>query len=452
MGRPSKYSDKVLQEICDSMSNPKDPKKKKVSERPVQEQTDTTDVPKGFQFVPTAQLKANPTNPRVLRDEKFAKLKASIQSFPDMLNYRGIVAVTDTDGKFMVLGGNMRLRAIQDLGIKEVPVMLADHWTEEQRREFIIKDNVGFGEWDWDDLANNWDGEQLQDWGLDLPVDFNAETNEGLTDPDEVPEVPETPITVLGDVWVMGKHRIVCGDSTEADTVAKCLNGVKPHLMVTDPPYGVEYDASWRAKVNNAGANSKMATGKVLNDDRADWREAWALFPGDVAYVWHADKHSPLVAGSLEFCGFSMRALIVWAKSQLVFGRGDYHSQHEPCWYAVKNKGHWSGDRKQSTLWQIDKPRKSETGHSTQKPVECMKRPIENNSSPGQAVYEPFSGSGTTIIAGEMTGRSIHAIELSPAYVDVAVKRWQDFTGQQAIHEASGKTFAELAEAQLTEV
>jgi hypothetical protein len=169
MGRPSKYSDKVLQEICDSMSNPKDPKKKKVSDRAVQEQTDTMDVPKGFQVVPTAQLKANPTNPRVLRDEKFAKLKASIQSFPDMLNYRGVVAVTDTDGKFMVLGGNMRLRAIQDLGIKEVPVMLADHWTNEQRREFIIKDNVGFGEWDWEQLANEWDAGELADWGLDVP-------------------------------------------------------------------------------------------------------------------------------------------------------------------------------------------------------------------------------------------------------------------------------------------
>jgi len=352
------------------------------------------------------------------------------------------------------LGGNMRLRACMDLKMKEVPVILADEWTEEQRREFIIKDNVGFGEWDWDQLANEWDGEQLQEWGLDLPVDFNADTNEGLTDPDEVPEAPVNPITVLGDVWVMGKHRIVCGDSTEADTVAKCLNGVKPHLMVTDPPYGVEYDASWRAEVNHDGSDSKRAVGKVLNDDRADWREAWALFPGDVAYVWHADVYSPVVAESLEACGFVMRALVIWAKQRHTFGRGHYHHMHEPLWYAVKKggTGHWSGDRKQTTLWQIDNNRNSETGHSTQKPVECMKRPIENNSSPGQAVYEPFSGSGTTIIAGEMTGRAIHAIELSPAYVDVAVKRWQDFTGQQAIHEASGKTFAELSEAQVNTV
>lgn len=240
------------------------------------------------------------------------------------------------------------------------------------------------------------------------------------------------------------RHRLVCGDSTSADVVGKLLGDVKPHLMVTDPPYGVEYDPSWRAK---AGVNTATAaTGKVLNDDNADWRDAWALFPGDVAYVWHADRFSPVVAESLQVCGFAMRALIIWGKSQLVMGRGDYHSQHEPCWYAVRKKGtgHWAGDRKQSTLWSIDKPRKSETGHSTQKPVECMKRPIENNSSPGQAVYEPFSGSGTTIIAGEMTGRSVYAIELNPAYVDVAVKRWQDFTGQQATLECDGRTFAEL--------
>ena len=406
------------------------------------------------ELVHVSKLKANPTNPRVLRDEKFIKLKKSITDFPDMLNYRSIVAVTDTDGKFMVLGGNMRLRALQELGIREVPVMLADHWTEEQRREFIIKDNVGFGEWDWDGLANEWDAEQLADWGLDLPVDFGAETNEGLTDPDEVPEVPETPITVLGDVWVMGKHRIVCGDSTEADTVAKCLNGVKPHLMVTDPPYGVEYDPSWRKDVQDTQKNQRGGT--VENDSRADWREVWALFPGNIAYIWHAGVAAAEVAESILACGYKIRSQIIWMKQKLVFGRSDYHWQHEPCWYAVKGTGKWMGDRKQSTIWQIanlnaashQEKENNRTNHSTQKPVECMKRPIENNSSPGQAVYEPFSGSGTTIIAGEMTGRSIHAIELSPAYVDVAVKRWQDFTGLQAIHEASGKTFAELAEAQ----
>lgn len=245
------------------------------------------------------------------------------------------------------------------------------------------------------------------------------------------------------------KHRIVCGSSTEADTVAKVLGDVRPHLMVTDPPYGVEYDAGWRNGVKRADGSvvAARAVGKVLNDDNADWREAWALFPGDVAYVWHAGVHAGSVADSLTACDLLIRSQIIWAKNQMAIGRGDYHWQHEPCWYAVRKgrKGHYGGDRKQTTLWQIDKPRKSETGHSTQKPVECMKRPIENNSSPGQAVYEPFSGSGTTIIAAEMTGRHCYAVELSPAYVDVAVKRWQDFTGQQATLEGDGRSFEEVA-------
>jgi DNA modification methylase len=188
------------------------------------------------------------------------------------------------------------------------------------------------------------------------------------------------------------------------------------------------------------------ATGKVLNDDRADWREAWALFPGDVAYVWHGALHAATVAESLEAAGFGIRSQIVWDKGRLVLGRGDYHWQHEPCWYAVRKgaKGHWAGDRKQTTVWQIPHT-KSETGHGTQKPVACMQRPIENNSSAGQAVYEPFSGSGTTIIAAEITGRSCHAIELSPAYVDVAVLRWQAFTGGMAVLEGDGRSFAEIA-------
>lgn len=241
---------------------------------------------------------------------------------------------------------------------------------------------------------------------------------------------------------LVSNHRLVCGDCTDPLVVDKALNGVRPHLMVTDPPYGVEYDANWRNGVKRADGSivQARAVGKVLNDDNADWREAWALFPGDVAYVWHAGLFAGVVGDSLAACDFAIRNQIIWDKGQLVMSRGDYHWQHEPCWYAVKKgaKGHWAGDRKQTTIWNIPKPKRNETGHSTQKPVECMKRPIENNSSPGQAVYEPFSGSGTTIIAGEMTGRRIHAIELNPAYVDVAVKRWEDFTGEKAVLENGG--------------
>ena len=223
--------------------------------------------------------------------------------------------------------------------------------------------------------------------------------------------------------------------------------------MVTDPPYGIEYDPAWHNRAAAAGLigqkKSTRATGQVENDDRADWSEAWALFPGAVAYVWHAGTKVGIVQDSLDRCDFETRAQIVWVKNNFAIGRGHYHCKHEPCWYAVRkgSTGHWAGDRKQTTVWNIDKNLKSETGHGTQKPVECMQRPIENNSSPGQAVYEPFSGSGTTIIAAERSGRSCHAIELSPKYVDVAIKRWQDFTGARATLDGDGRCFDEIAAA-----
>lgn len=237
----------------------------------------------------------------------------------------------------------------------------------------------------------------------------------------------------VGDLWLMGEHRLLCGDSTKAADVARLLGDRKPVLMVTDPPYGVEYDAGWRVGALKGNKQVGTAVGKVTNDDRADWREAWALFPGDVAYVWHAGVASPVVADSLTACGFERRALIVWAKHQIVIGRGHYHHQHEPCWYCVRKgaTGHWAGDRKQTTLWQIDKPRKSETGHSTQKPVECMARPMRNHDAP--EVYDPFCGSGTSIIAAEQLGRKCYAIEIEPGYVAVILQRYLDATGKRPI-------------------
>lgn len=260
-------------------------------------------------------------------------------------------------------------------------------------------------------------------------------------------------------------HRLACGDSTTGVSVNTALGRARPHLMVTDPPYGVSYDASWRRGAGIGGAGT--AVGKVENDDQADWRAAWALFTGGVAYVWHGGLHGAEVADSLAACRFKLRAQIVWVKTRPVISRGDYHWQHEPLFHAVKEgeddhwrfepehevaayavrvgaTGHYVGGRKQSTVWMIEHI-KSETGHSTQKPVECMRRPIVNNSAPGEGVYDPFCGSGTTIIAAEMTGRSCIAIELLPAYVDVGVLRWQAFVGGEAVLEATGRTFAETA-------
>ena len=199
--------------------------------------------------------------------------------------------------------------------------------------------------------------------------------------------------------------------------------------MVTDPPYGVNYDSTWRYKV---GISTKDgAFGKSVNDDTSDWQAAYALFPGNIADVWMSSLALPVAAGGLAACGFIRRSLIIWDKGHIVFGRGHYHWRHESCWYAVKKgaQANWAGDRKASTLWEIKKTQKSETGHSSQKPVECMQRAIHNHRGD---VYDPFVGSGTTVIAGEQEGRTVFALEIEPAYVDVTVQRWEEFTGRKA--------------------
>ena len=368
-----------------------------------------------------------------------------------------IPIVAKSDGT--VIDGHLRLKAAQRLGLADVPVALADDLSEAQIKAFRLLANRSAAWADWDHELLALEFQDLQGLGFDLNLTgfepgeitaFLADPSTGLTDPDDVPAVPEHPVTRPGDVWLLGSHRLICGDCTDAATVALALGGVAPHLMVTDPPYGVEYDPAWR---NRAGISTTRRTGTVESDHRADWREAWALFPGDVAYVWHGALHAATVAESLTACGFAIRAQIVWAKERLVMSRGHYHWQHEPAWYAVRGQGHWAGDRKQTTLWSIpSRDQDAETTHGTQKPVECMRRPIVNNSSPGQAVYEPFCGSGTTIIAAEITGRACHAIEINPAYVDVAVTRWQAFTGKDAVLEGTNLPFTAVAAERVKEM
>ena len=338
--------------------------------------------------------------------------------------------------------------AIPNCSVGEIPTVDLTHLSAAQRRAYILADNKIAERAGWDiDVLRLAIGE-LKGEGFDLGLlGFELPELRGLllargADPEVTPPVPAVPVSKLGDLYVLGDHRLLCGDSTSPEAVARLLGEAKPHLMVTDPPYGVEYDAEWRNKAarNSPGmGNRNGAIGKVLNDDRADWSEAWALFTGDVAYVWHGALHAAEVAQSLTAAGFQIRSQIIWAKQQLVIGRGDYHWKHEPCWYAVRRKGHWNGDRQQTTLWEIDKPQASETGHSTQKPIECMRRPIMNNSKAGDAVYDPFLGSGTTLIACEMEARCCYGIELNPAYCDVIVKRWEDFTGKRAVRQRNGR-------------
>ncbi|HEV7253081.1 MAG TPA: DNA methyltransferase [Mesorhizobium sp.] len=398
-------------------------------------------------YRPLSELIPYARNARTHSDAQVAQIAASVREY-------GWTNPVLVDGDNGIIAGHGRVLAARKLGMDAVPVIELGHLSLEQKRAYVLADNKLALNAGWDEELLGLELGELQALGFDLALTgfgedevlaLTSRGTPGLTDPDAVPPTPAEPVTRAGDLWCLGKHRLVCGDATDADTVARVLGGVRPHLMVTDPPYGVDYKPEWRVEARVAD-KGRTATGKVLNDDRADWREAWALFPGDVAYVWHAGLHAGTVADSLLACGFALRSQIIWDKGQLVLSRGDYHWSHEPCWYAVRRqaKGHWSGDRKQTTVWAIPKPAKNETGHATQKPVACMQRPMENNSSPGQAVYEPFSGSGTTIIAAEMTGRVCLALELSPAYVDVAVERWQQFTGEEARLEGEERSFAAL--------
>ncbi len=343
-----------------------------------------------------------------------------------------------------LVGGHQRLSILEERGDSTVEVSVVD-LTDREEKALNLALNKHSGEWDFATLADVLQDLDAGDMDMELTGFSAAELermmtwtapNAGLTDENAVPEPPKEPIAKPGDLWLLGKHRVLCGDSTIATDVERLLAGVVPNLMVTDPPYGVEYDPDWRNRAmrQDGTPSDGRAVGTVNNDARSDWRESWALFPGDVAYVWHAGRFASSVQASLEAADFEVRSQIIWAKQQFAISRGHYHWQHEPCWYAVRKgkPGNWAGDRKQTTLWEIDKPVKSETGHSTQKPVECMRRPMLNNSNPGQAVYDPFLGSGTTVIAAESTGRIAYGIEINPAYVDVIVKRWEDFTGKKA--------------------
>jgi DNA modification methylase len=409
-------------------------------------------APERIETWPLERLKPYTRNAKTHGEDQVAKIAASMAQF-------GWTVPVLVAGDGEVIAGHGRILAASHLGLTDAPVIVLDHLTEAQRRAYRIADNklTELGAWDeallagelQELLADDFDLSVVgfSDAELDALLAVGGDADGSREGEDEIPETPIDPVSRPGDLWLLGPHRLLCGDSTVATDVERVLNGVTPLLMVSDPPYGVEYDPSWR---NKAGAASTRRTGKVLNDDRADWREAWALFPGDVAYVWHGALHAATVAESLEAAGFAIRSQIIWAKERLVLSRGDYHWQHEPCWYAVKKagKGHWAGDRKQTTLWQISsRDQDADTVHGTQKPVECMRRPILNNSSPGQAVYEPFMGSGTTLIAAETAGRVCLGVELNPAYVDVAVERWQRFTGKAAVLDGSGEAFGDLANA-----
>lgn len=348
-----------------------------------------------------SQLKANPTNPRIIKDDKFKKLVESLRGFPEMMEKRPMVCVTDVDGKLFPLGGNMRLRAIQELGMKEIPdtwVTLADDWTEEKRKEFTIKDNASFGEWDWDALANEWDVQQLSDWGIDVP-NFDGVELEAEEDDFDVPDGGIETDIVLGDLFEIGDHRLLCGDSTDSDAVTRVMNGEKADMVFTDPPYGMN-------AVSKSGVLSKKYGTDILGDSdtnaaKDSFNLIYSLYPDALHIWWGANYYASCLPDS--------ECWIVWDKN-------NGESDQTDCELA------WSNAR--SVVRQFTKAsEKTNRVHPTQKPVELIDWSIKRFADKSKIIGDYFLGSGATMVASHQLKRKCYGMELDPKYCQVIVDR-----------------------------
>jgi len=406
-----------------------------------------------------------PKNARKWSARAIAKVGASLKAY----GFRQPVVV---DRDEVIIIGHLRRASARKEGFTEIPVHVAHDLTPAQVRGLRLMDNRSHEEADWDlDLLGP-ELEELRDLDFDLELTGfdEREIDDFLSDPGDdnranlAPPVPEHPAARLGDIFVMGKHRLICGDCTQADVVARLLGTVKPHLMVTDPPYGIELDSEWRDRAGLNGCGPAEASymkhrtaghtnTSISSDTRADWSEAFALVPSlQVAYVWHASKFTSEVLAGLLRIGFLHHQQIIWNKGRTVLTRTHYWFQHEPAWYVRKKNAPWygrAGDN--STVWDSPSPKfimggskEQKCDHPTQKPIELMRRPILNHTKRGEMVYDPFLGSGTTLIAAELTGRACYGIEIDPKYADVIIQRWQGFTSQDARLESDGRTYEQV--------
>jgi len=396
--------------------------------------------------VTLGDLKPYSNNARQHSEEQVAQIAKSIEQW-------GWTIPLLIDEDMNLIAGHGRIEAAKLLGIDTAPAMVAKGWTAEQKRAYIIADNKLAENATWDTKILKAEIVSLEELGMDMRLaGFTAEEiayhirtgGNKEESADEVQEPRETAVTKLGDLWEMEGHMLICGDATNPAAVSTLLVGEVPDIIVTDPPYGVEYDAEWRKKLDLDDAEYTGDGSQIQNDNRVDWRGAYGLVNAPIIYVWHAGQLAAPVAASIEACDYEIRSQIIWVKDSLIIGRGNYHPAHEPCWYAVKKgaKANWKGGRKKCTTWFIKSVvQKDRIGHPTQKPVGAMARPILNHTDLGGLVYDPFTGSGTTLIACEMEGRKFAGCELSPLWVDVVVRRWQNFTGKDAKRWTDGQTF-----------
>jgi DNA modification methylase len=405
-------------------------------------------------YMKLKDIKPNPNNPRVLRDDKFQKLKQSITEFPKMLSLRPMVI----DENNVVLGGNMRLRALQELGFTDVEeswVKRSSDLTEDEKKRFIIADNVAFGEWDWDTLANDWDVADLEAWGLDIPQFENeAEELEASEDDYEMPEGGLETDIVIGDLFEIGEHRLLCGDSTEVDTWEKVMNGELADMVITDPPYNVDY-------VGKTKDSLKIINDSMSNDEfyifLYDFYTALGSFTklGGAWYVWHADSEGHVFRQAFKDSGLLLKQCLIWVKNSMVMGRQDYHWKHEPCLYGWKEgAAHYFtsdrtkttviedtvnvskltkeemkkmlneilSDKTKSTILHCNKPHRN-AEHPTMKPILLFAPLIENSSRVGEIVADGFLGSGSTMVAAHQIKRKCYGMELDPRYCQVIIDR-----------------------------
>lgn len=384
-------------------------------------------------------------NSRTHSEAQVAQIAASIREF----GFTNPVLV-DADGG--IIAGHGRLLAARKLGMAEVPVIELAHLTDAQRRAYVIADNKLALNAGWDDEMLRVEFDGLKADGFDLALTgFSmdeiaalepVQLAEGLTDEDEAPAAADIAISRLGDIWVCGKHRVMCGDSTSQTDMEALTAGQAVDMWLTDPPYNVAYEGKTKdaLKIQNDSMSDELF--------RAFLRDAYVtadtvMKPGAVFYIWHADSEGYNFRGAAKDAGWKVRQCLIWRKQTMVMGRQDYHWKHEPCLYGWKEgAGHlWASDRKQTTILEFDRPSRSGE-HPTMKPVALFEYQMLNNTKGGDIVLDSFGGSGTTLIAAEKNGRHARLMELDPKYCDVIVKRWQDFTGKQATLEATGEPFA----------
>jgi len=387
------------------------------------------------------EVKSNPNNPRIIKDDKFKKLVASIKELPQMLELRPIVVNED----MIVLGGNMRLKACKEAGLKEIPIIKASELNEEQQRAFIIKDNVGFGEWDWDALANEWDAEQLDEWGLDVP-NFEGVELDAVEDDFDAPEGGIETDIVIGDLFEIGEHRLLCGDSTDSDSVAKLMNGEKADMVFTDPPYGVSASGGRSQTVERDNIT------KIANDDLRGGElqqfisDALSIMPikeSGSFYVCYDQKTQVEFISAIKENNWNFKRTLIWNKNVFgLSGKKGYRPKYELIAFGCIGEDYkWFGDNAQADVIDVARPREREGNHPTPKPIELIEIALKNSSEEGNLITDSFLGSGSTMVAAHQLNRKCYGMELDPKYCQVIIDRMLKLDPSLTV-KRNGETYA----------